>query len=145
MALLIVPWPESIQLFAPDWILLGIIYWALAAPDRVGIFSAWSVGILTDVLTGSFLGQHALGYSLITFFCLNLHKRLRQFPLSQQGLFIFFCLSISQLLSFWIKNIPTSEAFQAEFWLPLVAGTFCWPLVYTTLRIIRLGQFDHSR
>lgn len=140
-----IPWSENIQIFAPDWVLLSIIYWALAAPDRVGIYSALALGLLTDVLTGSLLGQHALSYSLVMFISLNLHKRLRQFPPFQQALFIFCCLSISQLLIFWINNSPSSQAFQLHFWLPLIAGTFCWPLVYFILRTIRLAHFGRSR
>lgn len=145
MTLTSIPWSENIQIFTPDWTLLSIIYWGLAAPDRVGIFSALALGLLTDVLTGSLLGQHALSYSLVMFVTLNLHKRLRQFPALQQGLFIFCCLSISQLLIFWINNASSSQAFQLHFWLPLLVGTFCWPPIYFILRIIRLAHFGSSR
>jgi rod shape-determining protein MreD len=138
MALRILPLPDVLALLNPDWVLLSLIYWALAVPERVGIFYAWSFGLLTDVLFGRLFGQYALAYSLVIYLCLKLHKRLRQFPLIQQALFIFFCLLLSQLLLFFIKNAQHPAQLQANFWLPVFTGTFSWPLVYTTLRFVRL-------
>lgn len=141
MCLRIIPWPNAITSINPDWVLLALIYWALAMPERVGIFHAWTVGLLTDTLTGRLFGQYALAYSLVIYFCLILHKRLRQFPLPQQAVFIFLCLLLTQLLLFWLKNIQTPFQFRASFWLPVVTGTLCWPLVYTALRFVRLARF----
>jgi rod shape-determining protein MreD len=138
MILRIAAWPEFVQNLNPDWILLVLIYWSLAAPEKVGIFNAWFVGLLTDVLTYRMLGQHALAYSLGIYMCLNLHKRLRYFPLFQQALFIFTVLFISQALLFWTENIHRPPRLEAIFWLPVLTGTLSWPLVYTTLRKIRL-------
>jgi len=105
MCLRILPLLSDIAALNPDWVLLTLIYWSLSLPERAGIFHAWTFGLLTDALTGRLLGQYALAYALVIFLCLNLHKRLRHFPMLQQGLFIFFCLLLSQLLLFFIKNI----------------------------------------
>ncbi|MEQ1622134.1 MAG: rod shape-determining protein MreD [Methylococcales bacterium] len=140
MCLRIVPLPNELAAINPDWVLLALIYWTLAIPERVGIFHAWAFGLLVDVLTGRLLGQYALAYSLVIYLCLSLHRRLRQFPLPQQGLFIFFCLLLSQLLLFVIKNLQQPGEFPASFWLPVFTGTFCWPLVYTVLRFIRRSR-----
>lgn len=138
MCLNIGAWPQQFIAFNPDWILLVLIYWTLAVPDRVGIFNGWFIGLLTDVLTGRMLGQHAFTYSLVVFMCLKLHKRLRQYPLIQQGSFIFFCLLSSQLIIFWIENTQNTTRFQSHFWLPIITGTMCWPFVYSFLRLLRL-------
>ncbi|GAB6141667.1 rod shape-determining protein MreD [Methylosoma difficile] len=138
MCLRIAPWPEPLIVFNPDWVLLVLIYWALALPERVGIFHAWFFGLLTDVLTGRLLGQYALAYSLVIYICLKLHKRLRQFPLLQQELYIFFCLLLSQLLLFLIKNLQNPAQLHASFWIPVFTGTLFWPVVYFSLRFVRL-------
>lgn len=140
MCLKIAPLPPLLAAYNPDWVLLTLIYWSLAVPERVGIFHAWTFGLLTDVLTGKMLGQYALAYALIIYICLNLHKRLRQFPIVQQGLFIFFCLLLSQLLLFFIKNFKQTAAFEPSFWLSVSVGTLCWPLVFTALRFVRLAK-----
>lgn len=140
MGLKIAPLSAMIAVYNPDWVLLVLIYWSLAVPERVGIFHAWTFGLLADVLTGRLLGQYALAYSLVIYICLMLHKRLRQLPFIQQALFVFFCLLLSQLLLFFIKNIQQTAELKPTFWLPVFVGTVCWPLVYTVLRFVRLAK-----
>ena len=140
MCLRIMPLPPEIAAFNPDWVLLTLIYWSLAVPERVGIFHAWTFGLLTDVLTGRLFGQNALAYSLVIYMCLKLHKRLRQFPLLQQELFIFFCLLLSQLLLFLIKNLQHPAQLHGNFWLPVFTGTLFWPVVFTVMRFVRLSR-----
>jgi rod shape-determining protein MreD len=130
------PISGDVAMLNPDWVLLALVYWTLILPERVGIFHAWSFGLLTDVLTGRLLGQYALAYSLVIYICLKFHKRLRQFPFFQQGLFIFFCLLLSQLLLFFIKNLQHPAQLHATFWLPVFTGTLIWPLVYGLLRFV---------
>jgi rod shape-determining protein MreD len=136
MCLRVMPISGDVAMLNPDWVLLALVYWTLILPERVGIFHAWSFGLLTDVLTGRLLGQYALAYSLVIYICLKFHKRLRQFPFFQQGLFIFFCLLLSQLLLFFIKNLQHPAQLHATFWLPVFTGTLIWPLVYGLLRFV---------
>lgn len=139
MCLRVAPVPGFLAIYNPDWVLLTLIYWSMAYPERVGIFHAWSFGLLTDVLTGRMFGQYALAYSLVIYISLLTHKRLRQFPLIQQSLFVFFSLLLSQLLLFFIKNIQYTAQLKPTFWLPVFTGTLCWPLVFTVLRFVRLA------
>lgn len=140
MILRILPWPPVLHSLNPDWILLVLIYWILATPDRVGVFNAFLIGLLTDVLTGRLLGQYALAYSLTGYICIKQHKRLRQFPLFQQGLLIFLLLLLSQSLLFWTENIQGPTLFQGSFLLPVLSGTVCWPFVYSLLHNIRFAR-----
>jgi rod shape-determining protein MreD len=137
MCLNIVLFPVYLKNINPDWVLLILIYWTLAIPEKLGVFNAWFVGILIDVLTGRILGQHALAYALICYACLKLHKRLRLYPLPQQALFIFCCLLCSQFLVFWIENIQSPTQFELVFWLPALTGTLMWPVMFILLRIFR--------
>ncbi len=136
MILRIAPWPHFIQIINPDWVLLVLIYWCLALPERVGVFNAWIIGLLTDSLTGRMLGQYALVYALASYVCLKLQKRLRQFPPIQQCLFIFFILLFSHLLVFWTENLHEPTRFHRSFWFPVLSGTGSWPFVYAFLRLI---------
>ncbi len=141
MSFKILPLPVLLSNMNPDWVLLVLIYWTLAIPEKLGVFNAWIVGLLVDVLTGRLLGQHALAYALISYACLKFHKRLRHYPIPQQALFVFCSLLFSQILIFWIENIKSPTEFTMAFWLPVFVGTVCWPLVYSALRYIRIfGQ-----
>jgi rod shape-determining protein MreD len=143
MCLKIAQLPGYLSCFNPDWVLLVLIYWSIAIPERMGVFNAWIVGLIVDVLTGRLLGQQALIYALISFTSLKLHKRLRQYPLLQQALFVFFSLLFSQIMIFWIESINSTADFTLMFWMPVFIGTLLWPFIYTALRFIRIfGQIS---
>lgn len=125
--------------FNPDWIALVLMYWSIALPERVGVFSAFCVGLVTDVLTGCLLGQYALIYSLITYFSIKQHRRLRQFPLIQQCLFVLLCLLLGQSLIFGIELMQASaNRLSSLLWYPVLSGAIAWPLVFHVLRAIRV-------
>lgn len=126
-------WP-SLQAWNPDWVLLIVMYWVLATPYKYGILNAWIVGLLTDVLTGRPLGQYALVYALISYLCLKFYKRVRHFPILQQGGFVFCCLFLAQMLLFFIETIHRPAHFQGVFILPVVSGTLIWPVAGLLLR-----------
>lgn len=91
------------------------------------------VGLLTDALTGQWLGQHALTYSIIAYVVVRLHRRIRLFPLSQQIFIILCLLLLSQLLVFWSQNVQSSGDTRWTYWIPSCSGALLWPLVYILL------------
>lgn len=137
MVLKIMPLPQALEYFNPDWVLLVMIYWSLALPERFGVFNAWLVGLLVDVLTGRLLGQSALVYSLVCYFCVKLHKRIRHYPVPQQSLFVFICLLFGQAIIFWIESMQATNRLPLAFWYPVFSGTLLWPMVYLVLRFVR--------
>lgn len=143
MCLNILPLSNVVKSLNPDWVLLVLIYWTLVVPERVGVFNAWLLGIMVDVLTGRLFGMHGLVYVLVNYTCLKFHRRLRHYPVIQQAVFVFVCLLVSQVLVFWVENIQGATGLTWLFWLPVLTGTFCWPFVYAGLRWIRvLGHID---
>lgn len=137
MILRILPWPHELSLYNPDWVLLCLIYWNMAIPERVGVGTAWFAGLLTDALTGRLLGQHALVYALVAYFCIRLHRRLRLYPLSQQALMVLAFLLFSQVLLFWTQSVKTASTMNAHYWLPSLVGALLWPVLFVTLRRVR--------
>ncbi len=138
MGMRIIPFSPTLDYFNPDWVLLVLMYWSLALPERVGVFNGWLVGLLVDVLTGRLLGQYALIYSLVCYFGVKFHKRIRRYPIPQQSVFVFFCLLFSQLIIFWIESMQASNRLQYAFWFPVFSGTFFWPVVCFLLRFVRV-------
>lgn len=122
----------------PDWILLVLIYWCIALPERFGVFTAFTVGLLTDVLTGHLLGQYALIYALISHLSVTEYRRLRQFPIPQQCLFVLFCLFCGQSILFGMESMQAANRLPVSFWYPVLTGTLAWPLVFLLLRAIRV-------
>ena len=40
------PWPAGFQAFKPSWLILVLLYWTLALPDRVSIGLAFLLGFM---------------------------------------------------------------------------------------------------
>jgi rod shape-determining protein MreD len=137
MCLRIAPVPYPISMVTPDWILLVLIYWALMLPYRKGVFNAWIIGLFTDVLLGRTLGEYALIYSLVGYFSIKFHKRLRFVPLIQQSVFIFACLLMAQAFVFIMETIQRPTNFTSVFWLPVITGTLIWSFIPPVLHFIR--------
>lgn len=141
LVLTIMPLPDWAEPFRPDWVALAVIYWCMALPHRVGVFVAWIVGLLLDVATGALLGQHALALAVVAFATLNLHQRLRVFPLGQQALSVLVLLGLNRLLLLWIYGLIGRPVESWEYWLPALTGALLWPWIFVILRAVR-RRFD---
>jgi len=138
MVLRIMSIVPNFDIVNPDWIVLVLIYWSIAVPERFGVFTAFSIGLFTDVLTGHLLGQYALIYSVISYLSIKEHRRLRQFPVLQQCLFVWFCLISGQSLLFGMESMQAANRLPLSFWYPTLSGAIAWPLVFYVLRKIRV-------
>ena len=134
MVLMLIQLPESMRILRPEWVLLTLMYWAMALPLRVGVGYAWVVGLLMDVLFGSVLGVLAFSYALVVYLILRFHLQLRQFPLWQQALSLMSLIllvhvvtaSMASGMSGWLAYLPAA-----------VMSTLLWPLVHVFLRGVR--------
>jgi rod shape-determining protein MreD len=137
LILMILPLPDWAQLYRPNWLALVLIYWSMALPKRVGLWSAFFSGIVLDTSMGTLLGQHTLALVAIIFLNLNFYQRIRVLVLAQQAIYVFALLLINQVVVAWVEGIlgrPTPLL--AYFGGPLV-GMLIWPWVFVILRDIR--------
>jgi len=137
LILMILPLPDSVQIYRPNWVALTLIYWSMALPKRVGLWFAFFTGIILDTSQGTLLGQHTLALVLIIFLNMNFYQRIRVLMLAQQAVYVFVLLLINQVLVAWVEGIlgrPTPLL--AYFGAPLV-GMLIWPWVFVVLRDIR--------
>lgn len=133
MLLMMVPLPESVQHARPEWVVMTLLYWAMALPKRVGIGVAWVCGLLMDVMLGGTLGVLAFAYALATFIIARFHLQLRQYPLWQQALTILSVVLLVRLIAMLAAPVAVSWT----FWLAALSSTLLWPMVYATLRKTR--------
>ena len=137
MLLMILPMPEWARPFRPQWVTLVLLYWAIALPHRVGVGSGFAVGLVLDVLTGTLLGHHALGLSVVVFIAIQLHQRIRVFPFWQQSLGILVLLVVQHLLELWIIGATRGVAPGLSYWAIPLIGALLWPWMFVTLRKVR--------
>jgi rod shape-determining protein MreD len=133
--------PRFMEVGRPLWLALFLTFWVLALPHRVGMTTAWGLGILADVLNGSLLGQNALMLTLITFLVLTLHQRLRMFPMWQQCTVLLVVFGLAQLVQLWLNALSGSRPPTLMFILPALVSALLWPWICVILRGLqqRLG------
>jgi rod shape-determining protein MreD len=133
MILMLMPLPDSFRFFRPEWVVLTLMYWAMALPRRVGVGYAWLVGLFMDVLFGGTLGILAFAYALVIYLVLHFHLQLRQFPLWQQALSLMSLILLVHVVTVVVMTRVTGW----HAWLPAMVSTLLWPVIYIFLRGVR--------
>ncbi len=135
--LTLAPLPRAIGVLRPDWVALILVYWCLAIPDRIGVGSAWILGLVLDGLYGSLLGEQALAKALLAFLTLRFTLRLRVFPRWQQSLAVGILIALSDLLILMVKSLVQGTAPIWSDTAPMIANVILWPFLFTILREVR--------
>ena len=131
------PMPDSAAIWRPAWVALVLVYWCMAAPERVGVVIGWTAGLLLDVMTGTLLGQHALGLSVVAYVTHRAHRRVRVLPLWRQGITIFGLVFLYQALVLWSNGIRGIPVMASGYWTSPFVSMFLWPWVFVVLRAVR--------
>lgn len=138
LLLAIFPLPDWAERLRPDWVALILIYWCIGLPNQISLSTAFIFGLLLDIATGTLLGQHGLGLTLVCYIVLKNHARFRLFPLLQQGLLIMLILMGQQLIFLWIYGITNRPPENLWlYFLPSVIALVLWPWVYVFMRNIQ--------
>ena len=74
-----VPW-------MPDVLLLLLAFWGVHQPSRIGIGTAFLLGLCMDVQQSALLGQHALAYAILLYGTGRTHRRVLWFRPGAQTL-----------------------------------------------------------
>ncbi len=137
LMLTMMPLPDSVSAFRPDWVALIMIFWTMTVPRRISVGVAWIVGIFVDVSQGTLLGQHALALCAVAYVTVKFHLLMRVFPLMQLTATVFAILALYQFLLFWINGVVGINAPSISYWAPVITGTLIWPLLYTFVSGVR--------
>jgi len=121
--------PSVLEIFSPFWILIFFIYWIIYTDTKALYLFALILGLLTDILQGSILGQNALALLISSAFIFNVKKSFYVSNLTTQQVYVFF-----GSLIYLIALILTHLAIQGfDFsWLIILSpftASIIWPLV----------------
>lgn len=136
LALTLVPLPGWAEPLRPAWVLLALIYWSMALPHRVGMGTAWLLGLLVDAAKGAVLGQHALCMTLTVYLVLRTYLRVRNFPVWQQSVAVAALLTFYESLIFMLDGF-LGHTLPAWHWPAIITGAVLWPAVFSLLRGLR--------
>jgi len=121
--------PSILETISPFWMLIFFIYWIIYTDSKTVYLFALILGLLTDILQGSILGQNALALLISSAFIFNVKKSFYVSNLTTQQVYVFFASLI-----YLIPLILTHLAIQGfDFsWLVILSpftGSIIWPLV----------------
>jgi rod shape-determining protein MreD len=127
--LMILPIRSEWQKCEPEWLTLVVIYWIFAAPQLVGIATAWCVGLVMDCLYGGVLGQYALSLTTVAFLARFVRYRIRLMPVWQQWLMIFALLGVSEGILFLVQWMIGHSDRSIYYLAPVLSSVIAWPWV----------------
>lgn len=137
LLLSVVPMPEHLDMGRPLWVPLMLTFWALKYPYRVGLMTAWSLGIAQDVLYGTLFGQHAIALVLVVFLVLTLQQRLKHFPLWQHSLALLIIYGLAQLVLLWLSSLSGMRPEIIYYAVPALVSCLLWPWLYLLLMAVK--------
>jgi len=137
LILQIIPMPPPIDLYRPDWLLLILVYWSMALPNRVSVGMAGIAGLILDVLYGTALGVHSFALAIPIYLVSANYQRLRNYSMIQQAFMIFVLCLLYHLTVYWLQYWLTGIEFSWIFLRPAFTSIFFWPWLFWLLRKFR--------
>lgn len=125
----LLPWAGFGLLLRPDFVLLTLLYWLLRAPHLCNVGTAWAMGLLIDLASGSLFGQHALAYTATAFFAIFYQRRLVLFSAWQQAGYVMLLLLLSQIVLLVVKLLAGNAPPGWGYFLSSLSGVLLWQLL----------------
>lgn len=114
--------------WVPDLLALVLVFWTVHQRLRVSIGAAFFFGLLMDAHQGALLGQHALAYTVLSFFAITLHRRLLWFPVRSQALQVFPLFAAAHAIALAMRMMSGGAFPGWSMVLAPVLEAVLWPL-----------------
>jgi rod shape-determining protein MreD len=126
-------WPQWLGWLRPAWVMLVVFFWVMQVPHRIGLITAWLMGLLLDVLYADPLGLNGLILALLTFVTWRFYERLRMFSIPQQGVVVFALILLGEAIRLVVHNLTLDRDLTWMIVIPAVVSLVLWPFVYLLL------------
>ena len=121
--------PSILETISPFWMLIFFIYWIIYTDTKTVYLFALILGLLTDILQGSILGQNALALLISSAFIFNVKKSFYVSNLTTQQVYIFIASLIYLMALISTHLIIQGFDFSWLIILSPFTGAIIWPLV----------------
>jgi rod shape-determining protein MreD len=113
--------------WAPDYLMLILVFCSLHQPRRVGMGVAFGFGLAMDVHQITLLGQHALCYTLLCFTVALIQRRVMWFKTGAQALQLLPLFALVHVLELSLRLMFGSAAPSWSLALAPVFEALLWP------------------
>ena len=133
----IMPLPDFFHGIRIEWVSLAIIFFSMMNVSLMGVITAWTIGLLLDLLQGGLLGENALILSIISYLSYRFRFQVRVYPDWQLMIVTLFFLSFGNLISLWIRGFSGRMLFVTEEWLSIFIAALIWPVFMRLTEILQ--------
>jgi rod shape-determining protein MreD len=117
----------------PDFLAVGLVFWSVHQPRRIGVVAAFLFGLAIDVHQASLLGQHALAYTTLSFFAITIHRRLLWFKVPSQAVQVLPLFLAAHAIEVAIRLLAGGAYPGPTLLLAPVLEAALWPVVSVLL------------
>lgn len=128
--------------WTPDVLAVVLVFWTVHQPLRISIGGAFVFGLLMDVHQGGLLGQHALAYTVLSFFAITIHRRLLWFSVPSQAAQVFPLFAVAHAVELAVGMLSGGTFPGLSLLLAPVAEAVLWPVANLVLLAPQLRAPD---
>lgn len=114
--------------WTPDLLAVVLVFWTVHQPSRISIGGAFVFGLLMDVHQAGLLGQHAMAYTVLSFFAITIHRRLLWFSVPSQAAQVFPLFAAAHAVELAVRMISGGKFPGLLMLFAPVAEAVLWPV-----------------
>ena len=127
------PLTSTIAVLRPMVMMMVLTFWLLFQPRYVGVFTAFTIGLIADLLLDTRLGQQAFAAVVIASVTKISSLYVKQLNIASAWLIASLALLAFQS-SLWVLQLLTQNTFVVQSGLSIMMSILSWPLVLLVLR-----------
>ena len=137
MILMILPLPHWAVWLRPQWVFAVLLFWIGMSSEQFGIGTAWVVGIVMDLVSGTPLGLQAFVFVMLSYGVLRLRSIIEYLPIWQQasviGVFVFLNGLLQGIGLSWMGH----GVHIGLYMLSAITTALIWPWLFSVLDQLR--------
>lgn len=133
----LLPFPDIINSCRPPILLLVLIYWSLAYPNKINLTYAFITGIIMDILLVTPLGFYALTH-VITIYLITIYYPQIRLQSNINKMFSLLIILIPYIfMSTVLNDILEIQYNILNIIFSVIISVIIWPVLFHFLRIFR--------
>lgn len=128
------PLPQAISYWRPELVTMVLVFWVLNEPGKVGIWTAFVLGLVLDVLMATTFGVHPFMLAVIAYLTRLSYRWVTVFSLWQTGGLVFALVLAGLIIKRILLGIMGAGTDSLLYWAPALTSALVWPTVMLSLR-----------
>lgn len=134
LTLSVMPLPEALNPWRPEWLTLIIIFWGMHAPRWFGIWFALILGLLLDVLLAAPLGFYGLSAVIVMQLTRSTERWQGVFSVRQTTLLLLALVAVTRGIHYVLLVMQNLTPDPILYFLPILSSAMMWPTILLLLK-----------